>query len=522
LPEGRYARLYAQRWWPVLLPVEALDDFGNVKDSFPNDVKITAEDGPLSEQLLLQLAGVGEYRLRLNASRRPWKQQTVVFSEVELTDPTLWTLHPPIIEAKRMDLDAKRNQAYIKFARAHGYLPREGEEQKEQADMVSAQITDRALDEASKERARADQIQREQLDRARAEAEAAKNQIARAEAEAAEAKRQADELKTKVQPGTPAAELLSVVSSVATLANTLKPADSFNQYLALEGEREKTRREKDKEERDAAREAARIERERADKLQAEIIAFRTAPPAAVTVATPPTRRQMLEDAVAEQTLLKQLSGRGGHSQEEEVPSKIDKWLELAPIVTPVVGSLIQGIFQLGLAGLQAWQNIHYNDALGKTGTPKPPETMSNNTQPTEPGKPIPPQAPPLTPEQIAQQQRWNGIMTAATMVVPHMLSSLESDPPESGIEFAEFIIKRGPEKRVSYDKLRNLAEDLKGLGLQVPGANDLERFINAARFVFEKLPAPMNRICGIPAVPKFLSEFHGYDEWMAEQEERQQ
>ncbi len=170
--------------------------------------------------------------------------------------------------------------------------------------------------------------------------------------------------------------------------------------------------------------------------------------------------------------------------------------------------------------MQTWGLVSYNDACAKTGEkPKLPTTMNNPQQPTEPGKPVPPQ-PPANPEAAAKQEHWNGVMQNAIMVVPHMLSSLESDPPETGVEFGEFIIKRGPEKRVSYDKLRNLAEGLKPAGILVPGNSDLEKFVNAARFVFERLPPPLNRICGIPSTPQFLSEFFNYDEIKAQEEEQ--
>jgi hypothetical protein len=509
----------------VLLPVVEYDRFNNAKESHPSDLKILATDGPLSEDLILQLGGVGDYTFRLNDTRRPWEQGTVCQSQLETR--RLWDTYPPIFDLKRLDYEDKKNQVFIKFARARGILPREDEQERETNDMANAAVADRALDQAAQERARADQIQRDQLDRARAEAEAAKAQTAKVEAEAAEAKRQAEELKTKVQPGTPAAELLSVVSSVATLANSLKPPadNSFKEFLALESQREQTRREREKEERDAARESARLERERADKLQAEVIAIRTAPPPVATAVTaPPTAVDILQQEVQKKQLLKQLYGNPA-AEEEEKAGRMDKWVELAPVIAPIAGSLIQGIFQTIFAGLQAWQNIHYNDALSKTGAePKAPAPMTNQPNQTaapEHGKPIPPTtAPPQTQEQLEKQQQWNVIMAGVQQLAPHLVQSL--DDGETGAEFAEFIIRRGPEKRTTYERIRHLAESIAPITGPVPGANDQEKFLAACRFVFEKIPALWQKIGTLPTMAQFLTDFYNYDEILAKAEEENQ
>ena len=171
---GRYAKPYVQRWWPVLLPVEKQDQFGNIKDSFPSDVKISFDDGPMSPQLMLQLAGVGQYKFRLNDTRRPWSQQTVVFSEFEISDRSLWNLNRAVFDVEHLDLDANRNQAYIKFARSVGILPREDEAEKEQADMAQANVVESVMNDARAERARADQLQRDATQRAERETQAAK------------------------------------------------------------------------------------------------------------------------------------------------------------------------------------------------------------------------------------------------------------------------------------------------------------------------------------------------------------
>jgi len=521
-PVGRYVRLYVARWWPVLLPVETVDDFGNPKDSFPNDLDkpLQAKDGPISQQSMLQMAGVGEYKFRLNDSRRPWKNQTIVSSELDIIDQSLWTMYPPVIDPKRLDMDAKRNQAYIKFARAHGYLPRDGAEEQNMSTVTA--ITDRALDEASKERARADQIQQEQLTRARQETEAAKLETARVTAEAEQAKRQAEELKTKIQPGTPAAELLSVVSSVATLANNLKPAPdtSFKDFLALEAERERTRREREKEERDAARESAKIERERADKLQAEVITIRTTPAPAAVATTPPTLVQQFQELEALMGAAKRISKGGSNTEEseEKKPSKVDKWLEAAPIIAPIFGSIVNGVFQTILTGLQVWERNHYNDALARKGDrdlKTPP-----NAEKVEPGKPIPPQAPTQTAEQIAQQQQWGQIMAGVQMLAPHLIRFL--DKGKSGAELAEFVIENADEQRTSYERIRHLADSLLLIGVQIPGGTDLEKFTGACRFVFEKIPALWAKVGTLPTMPQFLSDFYNYDQIREEEENRLQ
>jgi hypothetical protein len=512
LPIASHAKLYVQRWWPVLLPVETLDDFGNVKDSFPNDVKIVAEDGPLSQQLILQLAGVGEYRFRLNDTRRPWKQSTVVFSELEVTDPSLWTLHPPIIDPKRLDLEAKRNQAYIKFARAHSYLPREGEEEKEKVEMANVAAIDSVLEDSRRERARADAIQKELLERAEREAKEAKDA-------------------NKAQPATAktgaAAELESIGNVITSLATAIKPAPdtSLSDYLKLQTEREKTEREREKQDRESAREDAKAERKRADDLQAQILADlkeanKPAPAgAAVTPPTPKTDVDLLEEMVKKQELMKRLTGRGGSAAEEvtEKPSNIDKWLEAAPILGPIVQSFVQGIFQTFHFGLQTWQTISYNNALAKNGEPKPPMTAE---KPPEPGKPMQPQGPPPTPEQQAQAQQMPLILAAVAQIIGPLQRALNNS--KTGDEFAESMIDFTADGRADYDKVRNVAETLTRLGMQVPGAPGVEQFKNAAGYLFQQFPAFWNKVGPLPTFGAFLEEFYDYDRIAAEKQKQEE
>jgi hypothetical protein len=508
LPIGRYAKLYVQRWWPVLLPVETLDDFGNVKDSFPNDVKIVAEDGPLSQQLILQLAGVGEYRFRLNDTRRPWKQSTVVFSELEVTDPSLWTLHPPIIDPKRLDLDAKRNQAYIKFARAHGYLPREGEEEKEQTDMAQVQAIDTVLEDSRKERERTDALQRDTRERLERDLKEAKDAAAKAQAAKPEAVR-------------PTTDLEAMGGVIVSLVNAVKPNpdNSLSEYLKLEAAREETRRQTEAAEREAARESARTERARADLLQAEVLADlrkKAEPAAPVAMTAPKTDVDVLEEMVKKQNLLKQLTGRGGSAAEEaEKPSNIDKWLEAMPFLAPIAQSFIGGIFQTIHFGFQTWQTISYNNALGKNAEPKPPTTMD---KPPEPGKPIQAQGPPPTPEQQAQAQQMPLILAGVAKLIGPLQRALNNS--KTGDEFAESMIDFTEDGRADYDKIRNVAQTLTSLGMQVPGQPGIEQFKAAAGFLFQQFPAFYQKVATLPTFGVFLEEFFNFDEIRAQQDQK--
>jgi len=523
MPVSSYARLYVQRWWPVLLPVEKTDQFGNIKDSFPSDVKVSLDDGPMSPQLMLQLAGVGQYKFRLNDTRRPWAQQTVVFSEFEIADRSLWNLNRAVFDTERLDLDANRNQAYIKFARSVGILPREDEAEKEQADMAQATVVESVMNDARAERARADQLQREAIARAERETQQAKEAEAKAKADAAAAITKAEESK----PAAPASDLLNVVNSVATLAKSLQSPkdDSLTKYLEVQAEREKTQREREKEERDAARTAATVERKRADDLQAEVLAdlrkkVDTPPPTPAAAVTPPTRRQMLEDAVAEQTLLKQLAGRGGAVPEEEKPSNIDKWLEAAPVIGPIIQSFVQGCFQTLHFGLQTWQTISYNNALlGKGEQPKPPTTMEQ--KPPEPGKPIPPQGPQPTAEQQAQQHQFQLILQQVGLIVGPLNRAINNS--KTGDEFAESMIDFTSDGRADYDKVRNVADSLIRLGMSVPGQPGIEQFKNAVAYLFQQgNPAFYQKVATLPTFGVFLEEFYDYDKIAAEKQQQQE
>lgn len=523
LPIAPCIRLYVQRWAPVLLPVIETDRFGGTKESHPSDLKLLATDGPLSEDLILQLGGVGDYTFRLNDTRRPWEQGTICQSQLETK--RLWDTYPPIFDLKRLDYEDKKNQVFIKFARARGILPREDEMEKEQADMANVAAIDSVLEDSRRERARTDQLQREVLERAERETREAKDSAARLQAQA----NQPPEPKLAAAPS----DLLNVVTSVAALAKSLQPAkdDSLSEYLKLQAEREKTEREREKEERTIAREAAAAERKRADDLQAQILAdlkeVNKSPTSMTAAPVPRSDVDVLQEMVTKQNLLKQLTGRGGSQPEENpnAPSSIDKWLEAAPVVGPILQSLIGGIFQTVHFGLQTWQTISYNNALTRNGgAPKPPMDI----KPPEPGQPVAPQGPPPTPEQLAQKQQWDTIMQGVLMLAPHLVRHL--DKGKSGAELAEFVIENADEQRTSYDRIRHVADSLTRLGIPLPGpdgnplpagASDFERFLSASRFVFFKIPNLWAKIGTLETMPQFLAEFYNYDEIVAASEEAQ-
>lgn len=502
-------RLYVQRWLPVLLPVIETDRFGMQKESHPSDLKIVASDGLLSEELILQLGGVGDYTFRLNDTRRPWEQATIAQSQLETK--RLWDTCPPVFDLKRLDYEDKKNQVYIKFARSRGILPREDEREKDETDMANAAVLETVMDQAHKDRQRADQIMQAELERTRRENDELKKKNAEPTAEA--------------KPAAPASDLLNVVTSVATLAKSLQAPkdDSLSEYLKLQAEREKTEREREKEERQTARESAAAERKRADDLQGQILADlkeANKAPAVVAVAnTPRTDTDVLEEMVKKQALLKQLTGRGGPAEESqaEKPSSIDKWIDAAPVIGPIVQSVIGGIFQTIHFGLQTWQTISYNNALGKNGEPKPPTTMQ--TAP-DPGKPIQPQGPQPTAEQQAQQQQWAAITDGVVKLAPYIARFL--DKGKSGAELAEFVIENADEQRTTYDRIRNLAISLKQLGVQIPKGEGVEEFIHACRFVFQRIPALWSKVENLPTMPQFLNDFYNYDELLAQAQEEDQ
>lgn len=478
-----------------MLPLITNDDFGNPKESFPNDLKITASDGELSRQLILSMGGVGEYRFRLNDTRRPWTQQTIAFSELDIIDPSLWELHPPNVAAERLDLDAKRNQSYIKFGRSRGYLPHEGVIEKEKVDMANAQVVETVMQDVRTERARADQLLKDDLERTRRELQEAK--------EAAKV--------VPAEPKPPQSDLLNVVTSVAALAKSLQPAkdDSLAEYLKLQQERERTERERDKDDRKAIREEAAAERKRADDLQAEILrdlkAAATAQQAVVS-APPPSEIEILEREVKKKGLLKQLYG-SAHA-EEETPAKpgiFEKYAEILPHIAGPLSQLIQGIFQ-------TVQIVSYNSAVAKNGTP--PLTPTSMTKPPEPGQPIPPQAPQPTPEQIAAQQRLVIMIRALEEAAEPIMTAL--DDGDSGFEFAEVVIKF--KRRPAYDMMRALGE-------KAPGVYDFETFkSNLGQLLNHPHRGPKTaqlweKVAPLPTFGQFLEDFFNYDEIAAQAQE---
>jgi hypothetical protein len=493
-----------QRWWPVLLPVDAMDQFGNSKESFPTDVKVTAEDGPLSQQFMLQVAGVGEYKFRLNDSRRPWAQQTVVFSELQVIDPSLWTLHPPIIDPKRLDLEAKRNQAYIKFARAHGYLPHEGAVEKEQADMATEtvltqllqqnkQLTDQVISKPAAAPAPTPQPKSENGD----------GGALRAMADVVTA------ALNRPQPAAPpAADPMAMVHGIAGVVHTLMPKpDTASSDLAKEVVKESA----------AANERVfKMQESALNELRQQVKDAHTT--AVVAPVAPRSDVDILEEAVKKQNLVKQLTGRASAAEEESKPSNIDKWLDAMPFIQPIAQSLIGGIFQTIHFGFQTWQTISYNNALSKNGgEPKAPTTMD---KPPEPGKPIQPQGPPPTPEQQAQAQQMPLILQGVAKLIGPLQRALNNS--KTGDEFAESMIDFTEDGRADYDKVRNVAETLTRIGMQVPGEPGVEQFKQAAGFLFQQFPAFYQKVATLPTFGVFLEEFYDYDKIAAEKQQQEQ
>jgi hypothetical protein len=489
-----------------------MDRFGVAKESHPSDLKIQTSDGALSEDLILQLGGVGDYTFRLNDTRRPWEQGTICQSQLETK--RLWDTYPPVFDLKRLDYEDKKNQVFIKFARARGILPREDEMEKEQADMAQVTAIDTVLEDSRKERERTDTLQREALQRVERDLKEAKEATARAQA--------AVPLPVEQKTSAPASDLLNVVTSVAALAKSLQPAkdDSLSEYLKLQQEREKTEREREREEREASRAAAAVERKRADDLQAQILADlkeANKAPAATAITAPRTDVDILEEAVKKQNLVKQLTGRASAAEEESKPSNIDKWLDAMPFIAPIANSLIGGFFQTIHFGFQTWQTISYNNALGKNGGgPKAPTTMEKAP---EPGKPIPPQGPPPTPEQQAQAQQMPLILQAVAKLIGPLQRALNNS--KTGDEFAESMIDFTEDGRADYDKVRNVAETLTRIGMQVPGEPGVEQFKQAAGFLFQQFPAFYQKVATLPTFGTFLEEFYEYDKIAAEKQQEQ-
>jgi len=522
LPVAKYARLYVRRWKPVLLPEEKEDAATGLKrEGHPSETKltITKDDLPLNEQRILDTVGVGDYTIRLNDNRLPWDRGTVAHCEKFATIRD-YDRYPPTMDITRLDWNDDDNQVYIKWAQSHGVLTRPAQMGKEQADMAQASVVETLTNDGRAERARTDQLHQEARLRSEQEARDAKEALARAQAAAA----QTVKVEGPKSSPTPAGELMSVVTAVAELSKSLQPArdDSLSKYLEVQAEREQTQRERDKEDRAELRRTAAAERERADKLQSEMMAdFRAkaqapAPIAPVQLTEIEALERDVKKIVLQKQIYKEMLGRGSVAEEEPRPSSIDKWLEAAPLITPVVGQLVGGIFQTILTGLQVWERNHYNDAVSrKGGDLKMPPTAEK----VEPGKPIAPQAPAQTPEQIAQQQQWNQIIGGVQMLAPHLVRFL--DKGKSGADLAEFIIENAEEQRTSYDRIRHVAESLVLIGMQLPGT-DLEKFMGACRFVFEKIPPLWAKVGGLPTMPQFLADFYNYDAILAKAQEEQQ
>lgn len=512
LPVGKYARLYIRRWFPTQLPEEVEDiRTGMKRESHPSEKKLVASDGPLSEQVLLTHLGVGDYTIRLNDTRQVWERQTIVHCERFSTSRD-WDKYPPDVDPARLDWNDPANQVYIKWALRRGILKHPDDTQKESEDMATQNVVEEVFEDARQARAATEDLLKSELERTRAELA---------------------EYKARPAPAAPVAapvasnELANIGTTLVSLVTAIKPTpdNSLTEYLKLEAEREKTRREGEASDRARDRQTAEDERKRADDLQKGILEdLRAKASAPAAVVAPMTEVDILERAVKVKKLTEELHGaperrRAAAADDDGKPDAADKLLTIAPMVLPVLGSMITGAFQFGLTWLQNRSTDKYNEALMRTGGSadlKPPPNIKDH----QPGKPIAPQPPVLTNEQKQQYGVWQMIMTGVAKLAKPMMRALDSG--KTGAEFAEQIIMFADEGRTDYDRIRGLADTLAQAGMAVPGMMPddapVVKFKHACGMAFQQLPELWNKVANLPSFGQFLEDFYDYDRIVAQDE----
>jgi hypothetical protein len=509
LPVSKYARLHVRRWFPVCLPEETEDSRTGLKrEGFPSEKSLTADFGPLNEQRILDEFGVGDYTIRLNDTRRPFEQATILHCEKFATRRD-YSNHPPDFKLIRLDWDDPSNSPYIKWAQSRGILPMEREHEKEQADMANEQIVSQLLNQNKQ---LTDQvINSKPATPAPAPAPAPKSENGDGGAMKAVVDLATAALNRPQPAIPPASDPMVMVRGMVDIIKEIKPAPDTSatdlaKQVVAQAESANTR-------------IYELQKEQMTSMRAELDRVRT-PAATIAPPAPKTDVDVLEEMVKKQNLLKQLTGRGGSATEEAVekPSNIDKWLEAMPFLAPIAQGFIQGCFQTLHFGLQTWQTISYNNALAKNGAePKPPTNME--TKP-ETGRPIPPQGPQLTPEQQANQQQFQAILAEVGRLIGPLQRALNNS--KTGDEFAESMIDFTADGRADYDKVRNVAESLIRLGMSVPGQPGIDQFKNAAAYLFQQAnPAFYAKIATLPTFGAFLEEFYEYDKIAAEKQKQE-
>ncbi len=514
LPVSKYARLYIRRWKPILLPEDKIDErSGLSRETFPSEkiLTISKDNVPLSERYIMSEIGVGDYTIRLNDNRQPFERATVVHCE-KFATPRDWDMYPPVLDLRRLDWDEPDNQVYIKWGISRGHFKRPNGDEQEQSDMAQATVVETLTNDVRAERARTDQLQQEARERAEREAKEAKDALARAQATPAK----------QPEPVKPTTDLEAMGGVIVSLVNAVKPTPdtSLTEYLKLEAVREESRRQKEAAERKETSDRAAAERARADQLQAEILADLRAkatapPPVPAVVAPPPTLAQQFTELETLMATAKRIA-RGGRTEEEaaDKPSSVDKWLEASQYIGPVVQQFFGGIFETAKYGLKIWGEKSYNEALAKNGNPQTATAMTTDSKPA----PKKPEDPPLTAEQQAHQQAWNTVMSGVLKLAPHIIRYVKKE--KTGAELALFVINHADNERADYERIRQMAKTLRSLGIQLPVVQDeVADFVNAARFVFQQVPALWKEVGDLEIMGQFLSDFYNYDEILAKAQE---
>ena len=505
-----HATAYFYRWNPIMKGTVIVNDFGKKTVTYPHCLKLYREhSGPITESLLLNQAGMGcgKYSIRLNDSRISNRTNadaaTIVFSELD-TGGRPWSDFPPDLDYSKLDMTADGNTQFIVWARSRGLIPNETQQETEDMQNAQAGVADRLTSTVER-----------LTDKVIAQAESKPAAPAPPPAPQADGNMKAFSDLAIAALSRPAAvahtgaDPLEVVKGIAGVVQTLMPAkDTASADLAKEVVQESAK---------ANERVFKMQQDAIQQLRDEVKAANVPPPAPPPPPPQKTELEVLKEMVEKQDLLKRLGGRGSTQEPEaEKPSGVDKWLEAAPLIAPVLSQIVGGFFQTVHFGLQTWQQISYNSALGKNGGAEQPKAPTTMEKTPEPGKPIPPQAPPPNPQVVAQQQGLKMILDMVAPLIPVLQRYLDRDPPKTGAEFAQWIIDG--EGRSAYDRVRTVAESLIGLGFTVPGEAGFGQFAESAHFVFRQFPDFYKKL--VPAVLNlFLKEFFDYDEIAAKQDE---
>jgi hypothetical protein len=419
---------YAYRLWPVM----KLQPRGN-KFVNPNCAKFSAEDGPLSTDLIYGQLRIGFYLLRL-LQRQTSPSGQVFMCEVEIKGSGNFNEDEmPILDVEQVDWEHPSNAEYAKICRSRGILkaPEEPQQTTEGAEEMAAtsvlgEIASKAFDKMGQQQG----PQQQQSDVSGGVGTELVGLL----------REQINVNRPPAQQGTVKDQLEGLVTLAKTMTPAPAPAADMGPYIELQRENNSLVREL------MRKDVERAEAE-ANRAKEEAAQYRAALPQPKTV---DEQWDELERAA------KRFDRMTGKKQRDEEDAEEDKQPSTAAGFWGGLLGALPAIMKSGVELLREGNVMLYNYKLNGTGAvPLNPATGQPGTEPLAPNADEEPDDANLSPEDRARMEHMQNVANQLTALASPMLNHVMRN--RTGGDFAQFVIENYGQQ--SFDLIRSTPKE---------------------------------------------------------------